>query len=280
MSESTESRNPKDTPLSELDCEIFIDFYSNFLAKTDQEKLTLLKSLTLMRQGRIRPYLHSIVSARKLAEAMLPTVAERELLLAFPSTLEALWSVVIDSRQGEYRNTSSIPIRSMVVNYLAQIGQARDELNRLLKQVRAIQPKDKFEIAITLANTGRLKKAAQLRYKYFLVILADHPFFCILPDNAPNSTMALGKLRSYLEQTLKEAISNLPLEFFVVGGGYLSKEQQVKLVGNNPIFDITFNNPVAPFSYRVLSQYFNAKFELAREILKEEFPSETIIWEY
>ena len=63
-----ESRSPYDTALSELDCEVFTEFYFDFLGKTANEKIEFLKGLTLMRQGQRRAFIHSVMAARNLAD--------------------------------------------------------------------------------------------------------------------------------------------------------------------------------------------------------------------
>lgn len=280
MSGVIESRNPQDTPLSELDCEVFTEFYYGFLGKSESDKIDFLKALTLMRQGKRRVFVHSIIAARKLAEYMLQYPAERALLLAFPSTLDYLWSQMLEYRRNYAGEGTAplAPIRTMAVEYLGQVEHYYSTLVGMLKQVRPIQPKEKFQLSIAFANTGHLKKQAQTEYNMLMVILADHPFLCVMPTDSP-STMALGKLRTYVTQILGASVDSLPIEFFTVGGGYLKKKSHIEFGGHSEIFDISFDNPTAPYSSRLQQQFLEAKFNLTYEILSDEFPTEAFAWE-
>lgn len=273
-----ENRNGLDTPVSERDCEVFAEFYNGFLGKTEEDKVSLLKALTLLRQGQRRPHIHSLISSRQLAEAIFPNLLERELLLTFPSTLESLWSV-IKEYIGQYGDGKEA-VESMgnwAVEQLAYIKNCREQLNSLTANLRPIPPKEKFELSITLAKTGRLKQRAIAFYKMLLVVLADHPFLCVMPEDAP-STMALGKFRSYVDRALTGAAEAIPVEFFTAGGGHMKKEEEVEIGGNNPIFDLLFEDLTKPASSKLNSQYKNAKFFLLCEVLSEEFTTEVFSW--
>jgi hypothetical protein len=274
-----EIRNTQDTPLSERDCEIFTDFYFGFLGKSEEEKVNLLKGLTLLRQGQRRQFIHSVINNRGLAENLFPTLEERELLLTFPSTLQMLWQVIIEYRQnfGELEEAVA-SMRNWTIERLGEIQKSRDELNRILEPLRPVPPKDKFELSMTFASTGSLKQRAQVNYKLLLVILSSRPFICIIPEKSP-STMALGKLRSYIDRTLGSAPQNVPIEFFTVGGGHLNKSDKILIGGKSEIFDPVFEDPTATSSSKVADQYRNTKFNLLREVLKEEFPTEVFDWE-
>jgi hypothetical protein len=274
-----ESRNVHDSPLSERDCEVFTEFYFGFLGKTEDEKVNLLKALTLLRQGQRRSFIHSVVTDRALAENIFPSLEERELLLTYPSTLESLWYLLMEYRQnyGEYDEVIA-SMRDWAVERLAEIKQTRDDLNKRLEPLRPIPPKDKFELSMSFANTGRLKPKAQTSYKLLLIILSSRPFLCILSEDSP-STRGLGKLRSYIDRTLGSALENMQIEFFTVGGGQLIKSDKVKIVGGDAIFDLVFEDPSLTLSSKIMSQYQNAKFNLMREVMREEFPAEVSDWE-
>jgi hypothetical protein len=142
MAGEVESRNSLDTPLSERDCEVFNEFYFDFLGKTEQEKVNLLKSLALLRQGQRRPFIHAIMKDRALAESLFQSPEERDLLLTFPSTLESIWNVILDYRQNYGDSQEAIDsMRNWVVERMAQIKQACDDLNRVLEPLRPIPPR-------------------------------------------------------------------------------------------------------------------------------------------
>ena len=269
-----ESRNTQDTPLTEFDCKIFTEFYYGFLSKTEEEKIDLLKALTLLRQGQRRPFVHRLMEERALAESLFPSRQERNLLLTFPSTIETVWSIVEDYRRQSGKEEVSNELRSMVMGQIAQVEIAGNELNHMLEQLRPIPPKEKFELSITFANTGRLKPRALSNYKMLLIVLVDRPFLCILPEDKP-STMALGKLRSYIDQAFGDELSNLQIEFFTVGGGHLKKEEKAEIGGSDIIFDVIFDDQAA--TTETFQQYNHAKFGLITDILGEEFPNETFV---
>ena len=116
-----ESRNTQDTPLTEFDCKIFTEFYYGFLSKTEEEKIDLLKTLTLLRQGQRRPFVHRLMEERALAESLFPSRQERNLLLTFPSTIETVWSIVEDYRRQSGKEEVSNELRSMVMGQIAQV---------------------------------------------------------------------------------------------------------------------------------------------------------------
>lgn len=278
-SANIEARSPHDTPLTEWDCQVFQQFYFEFLGKTEEDSICLLKALSLMRQRQKRQLIHSLIKERAMAERFFPTMAERLLLLTYPSTLQTIWHHIL-----EYRNTSLggeavlDSIRTSVVEYLTQIQGLSKELNDLLKKVQPLQPKEKFTLSIAFASTAELKNRPRSTYQWLGVVLVDKAFLCIMPDNSP-STNAIGKLRTYINQNLGAKADSLYIEFFIVGGGSLKKQSQIQMGGENPIFDIYFDNPNATASQQLLSHYHNAKFALAYEVLSSEFPTEGFAWE-
>src|SRR6185503_12644373 len=136
--------------------------YFGFLGKTEDEKVNLLKALTLLRQGQRRSFIHSVVTDRALADNIFPSLEERELLLTYPSTLESLWNLLMEYRQnyGEYDEVIA-SMRNWAVERLAEIKQTRDDLNKKLEPLRPVPPKDKFELSMSFANTGSLKQKAK-----------------------------------------------------------------------------------------------------------------------
>lgn len=277
---SRETSKIYDTPLSEHDCQVFSDFYYNFLGQSEDNSINLLKSLTLMRQNRRRLVIHNLIAARKLAEEIFLKPEEREKILIYPSILENIWQQVLEYKRNFTGNNLPIqPLQQMVVNYFSQIDIAAKQLKEALKQTPSIQPKDKFNLSIAFAGTEELKQQKRAEYQWLLIALNDHPFLCILPADATDSTMALGKLRNYLNQMFGAQASNLYVEFFVMAGGFLKKNFRLELSGRNPLFEVSFSSPKSPNSQQVILAHHNAKFNLAYEILSAEFPIETFFWE-
>lgn len=280
-----ENRSPYDTPLLELDCEVFYEFYFDFLGKTENDKLELLKAITLMRQGQRRAFVHSIMAARRLADTVFPTMEQRELLLTFPSTLPTVWSAMMDYKR-DYRGVGSAPlapIQDVVSQQLSQVEESREQLKVALKGARSIQPKEKLNLAIAFSGTGELKQQQRMNYKVLLVALASQPFLCVIPQDSAQSTQALGKLRTYINQMLTQLYGRIAesihVEFFTVGGAYLKRDGRIEIAGFNPIFDVLFDNPDGPYSSKIINFYRSAKFTKIYEILSEEFPAEGFAWE-
>ncbi|MBI4853311.1 MAG: hypothetical protein HY819_16080 [Acidobacteria bacterium] len=277
---SRETSKIYDTPLSEHDCQVFLDFYNNFLGQSEDDSLNVLKTLTLMRQNRRRLVIHNLVAARKLAEEIFPDPETRKKILTYPSILENIWQQVLEyKRNFSTTNFPIQPLQQMIANYLLQIDDLSNQLEEVLKKTPSIQPKDKFNLSIAFASTGELKQQKRAEYQWLLIALANHPFLCILPADATDSTMALGKLRNYLNQMFGDQASSMYIEFFVMAGGYLKRTLRVELSGRNPLFEISFSAPNLPSSHQVVLAHHNAKFNLAYEILNAEFPLETFFWE-
>ncbi|MFY9227161.1 MAG: hypothetical protein WAQ98_31110 [Blastocatellia bacterium] len=268
-----------DTPLSEHDCQVFLEFYQGFLGQSKDNSLNLLKALSLMRQSRRRLIIHNIMSSRRLAEQVFLKLQEQEKLLIFPSILENIWQQVLEYKSNYAGSFDIQPLQEMVVNYLGQIENNSNLLKVELKKVQSIQPKDKFSLSIAFAGTGELKQQQRPQYQWLLISLVDRSFLCVLPGDAKDSTMALGKLRTYVNQVLGANSNNFYLEFFTIGGGFLIKKNQVELFGRNPLFDISFASPNTTHSYKLMALHNNAKFNLAYEILSAEFPVEGFFWE-
>lgn len=277
---SKETSKIYDTPLSEHDCQVFLSFYNNFLGQSEDNNLNLLKALTLMRQNRRRLVIHNLMAARKLSEEIFLNPSEREKILVYPSILENIWQQVLEYKRNFAENSiPTEPLQQMVVNYFSQIEKAASFIKEILKKTPSIQPKDKFSLSIAFAGTEELKQQKRAEYQWLLISLAEYPFLCILPADAADSTMALGKLRAYINQMLGKDAPNAHIEFFVLAGGLLKKGFRVELSGRNPTFEVSFSTPNLPNSHQVIVAHHNAKFNLAYEILNADFPVETFFWE-
>ncbi len=269
----------KDTPLSEHDCQVFLNFYYSFLGQSEDNNLNLLKALSLMRQNRRRLVIHNLMAARGFAEQIFSNPAERVKILTYPSILENIWQQVIEYKRNYPTNPPVQPLQEMVTSYLTQVENSGIYLHNLLSKIQLIQPKDKFSLSIAFAGTEELKKQQRIQYQWLLIALIDRTFFCILPADATDSTMALGKLRNYVNQMLGADAANVYIEFFPLGGGILKKKSQVELFGRNQVFDVNYASTDTAYSRKVMVQHNNAKFNLAYEILSEEFPAEAFSWE-
>jgi hypothetical protein len=195
--------------------------------------------------------------------------------------LANFWHTIIAYRDKRVPATTLVveEIRELLAPYWFKMEHERDILNDFLKSLRCLQPKDKLEMAITFANTAPKKQGSELGYHLLIVILVNHPFICVLPNGLPNRTLQIGRLRSYIEPMIKSKGEEIALEFFTVGGAKINKADHIRIGGGDMVFDVTFNNPKAPFSTKVIENYRKAKFNLITEILTEEFPAETIEWD-
>lgn len=274
------SKELVNTPLSEHDCQVFLNFYYGFLGQSEDNSLNLLKALSLMRQNLRRLVIHNLMAGRAFAEQIFFNPIEREKILIYPSILENIWQHVMEyKRNYPGVNLPIEPIQEMVTNYLGQIENNSNYLSNALSKIQLIQPKDKFSLSIAFAGTEELKKRQRAQYQWLLIALVNRTFFCVLPADATDSTMALGKLRNYINQMLGAEASNIYMEFFPIGGGLLKKKSQVELSGRNQMFDVSFASTDTTYSHKVMAQHHNAKFNLAYEILSEEFPAEAFFWE-
>src|SRR5256885_16335259 len=88
-----EGRSPLDTPLSEVELESFDKFYRDFLCKKLEDKLSLLKGLSLMRRGDLRPYVQYAILFQRRFENLIP-LKQRDLLLSFPSVNKEIYNLI------------------------------------------------------------------------------------------------------------------------------------------------------------------------------------------
>lgn len=262
-----EVRCSVDTPLSESDLETFNSFYSNFLGKRIEDKLSLLKAMTLVRRGDLRTFVNFTVLFQMRYEALIPT-KQRDLLLSFPSVCKEIYNLVFTCTKnyGAKGETSVLLTREQVSEHLDRTEMFRLDLDTLLGQSPSIIPQHREVLDAYLTNP----RSEALRF--VLVIMADHTFLGILPGEAC-STAAVGQIRSFLEDRFGETLEENLVEFFIVGGGYMRYEQgRLLLGGRNAVFDPMFNDTAGALSALYAGKFLELKFKLVHLILSAELP--------
>lgn len=263
-----EVRCKADTPLSESDLETFNSFYSNFLGKRLEDKLSLLKAMTLVRRGDLRTFVNFTVLFQMRYEALIPT-KQRDLLLSFPSVCKEIYDLVFTCTKnyGAKGETSTFLTREQVSEHLDRTEMFRLDLDTLLGQSPSIIPAHRALL------DAYISKPRPEGLRFILVIMADHTFLGILPEDGSCSTAAAGQIRSFLEERFGETLEENLVEFFVIGGGYMRYEQGRLLVGGrNTVFDPVFSNTSEPFSGLYSGKFLELKFKLVHLILSAELP--------
>jgi hypothetical protein len=272
---AAEGRCPLDTPLSENELEVFDRFYREFLNKKMEDKLSLLKGLSIMRRGDLRSYVQYAIMFQKRYENLIP-LKQRDLLLSFPSVNKEVYNLIFSCLQnyGTAGETVIYLTRDQVSDHLDRTEMFRLDLDSLMSSAPAIIPENKE----ALEEYFQESSPSNQTYKFAIIILADSAFLSVLPGTERNSTIAIGQVRSYLEKTFKERFEENLIEFFVVGGGYIRCENGCILIGGRSLmFDPLFAEVAKPLSDRYCGQFIDLKFQLAQQILKAEFPKREVI---
>lgn len=267
----SEGRCALDTPISEQEVESFDKFYRGFLNKKLEDKLSLLKSMLLIRRGDLRRYVQYAVLFQKRYENLIPS-KQRDLLLSFPSVSKEIYNLIFSCIEsyGEVGKTVVDLTKEQVGDHLDRTEMFRIDLDTLLGSASAIVPESK-EMLAEYFTSGELKE--EKSFKFCLVILADHPMLSILPHTERNNTIAIAKVREYLERAFGERFEENLVEFFVVGGGYLRREEEkIVIGGRSNIFDPLFADITKPLSELYSGRFLTLKYQLVEQILKLEFP--------
>lgn len=262
-----EIRCSVDTPLSESDLETFNSFYSDFLGKRIEDKLSLLKAMTLVRRGDLRTFVNFTVLFQMRYEALIPT-KQRDLLLSFPSVCKEIYDLVFTCTKnyGAKGETSAFLTREQVSDHLDRTEMFRLDLDTLLGQSPSIIPAHRELLDAYIASDGTQP------LRFVLAIMADHTFLGILPDNSCSTAVA-GQIRSFLEDRFGETLEENLVEFFLVGGGYMRYEQgKLFIGGRNAVFDPAFSDPTGSLSVLYSGKFLELKFKLAHLILSAELP--------
>ncbi len=265
-----EGRCALDTPLAETEVESFDKFYRGFLNKKLEDKLSLLKSMLLMRRGDLRHYVQYATLFQKRYESLIP-LKQRDLLLSFPSVTKEIYNLIFSCVEtyGDAGRTVVDLTKEQVRDHLDRTEMFRIDIDSLLTSASAIVPENKEMLEEYFSN----KEATEKSFKFCVVIIADHPMISVLPHTENNNTLALAKVREYLEKSFGERFEENLVEFFVVGGGYIRLEgEKVMIGGRSNIFDPLFADITKPLSELYSGRFLTLKYQLAEQILRLEFP--------
>ena len=155
-------------------------------------------------------------------------------------------------------------------DYLDQTEMFRIDLDSMLGDCPSLLPDD----AAVLQQSITAGFGAHL---FLLIALADHVFLSLLPVDHPQPTEAILRTRTFLEQRFGEKLEDQIIEFFVIGGGYIRiAGGRVVLCGAHPIFDPIFADPGQPETDMLIEEYRRSKFHLALDMLRSEFPDQSL----
>lgn len=272
-----EGRCVADSPLTEQEMESFDKFYRGFLNKKLEDKLSLLKSMLLIRRGDLRKYIQYAVLFQKRYEGLI-SLKQRDLLLSFPFVCKEIYNLIFSCMEsyGDSGKTVVDLTREQVNDHLDRTEMFRIDLDTLLGSTNTIVPESKtmLEEYFALSN----QEAQEKSFKFCLVILADHPIISTLPHTERNNTLAIAKVREYLEENFGERFEENPVEFFVVGGGYIRREgEKIMIGGRSNIFDPLFADIKKPLSELYSGRFLTLKYQLVEQILRLEFPGNNFV---
>ncbi len=262
------TENLIDPPLTEQDADALYTFFEDFLRKDPHDKLSLLKSITLLRRIDLREYVHNFALMRKRLEAMLREMRQRDLLLSYPSTIQRVHQLLWEGQEAYGVDGSTIQaiLGGQATEYLDQTESFRVDLDSLLSDCPSILPDDAEALRNTIA-------AGSGAFLFALIALADHVFVSLLPYDHPDPTEALRRTRAFVQSAFGEKFEEQIIEFFVIGGGYLRVlGRRVILCGVHPLFDPMFADFGKPRSDRLLADFVQGKYHLTLEALRAEIP--------
>jgi hypothetical protein len=270
-----EQRLSRDIPLTEADIKSFERFYQDFLGKRPEDRMAFLKALSIYRRGDLREYVHDAVVFHNRFKQLMPSIKQRDLLLSFPTVTRNVHNLIFDfseSYGGITGQTNVSMAKTQVTEHLDATEMFRLDLDKALETMPSVLPDDQ---ALMAGFIGKLKQGlpATETFRFLIVILADHAFLGVIPGYERGSTLVVGKIREFLEQTFGARMEDHIVEFFVVGGGYLRGDgEAVVLGGHNSIFDPQFAEPTNPVVQEFHHRFLDMKFHLAQQILTTEFP--------
>jgi hypothetical protein len=268
----TENRCPADTPLCEAELENFDKFYRGFLNKKLEDKLSLLKGISLLRRGDLRQYVQYAVLFQSRYEKLIP-VKQRDLLLSFPSVNKEIYHLIFACSQsyGMAGETAVGVMKDQVGDHLDRTEMFRIDLDTLLCNADAIIPEHK-EMLTESFNAARAG-TGDCAFKFNIVMLADHAILSVVKSTDRNSTQMIGQVRDYLDKTFRDKLEDNLVEFFVAGGGFIRTEGERLIIGGrSQMFDPTFAEADKPLSELYAGKFLTLKYQLAQQILKTEFP--------
>ena len=116
------TENLIDPPLTEADAEALYVFYDEFLGKDGNDTMSFLKSVSLLRRGDLREYVHNFAMMRKRIAVMVKEPRHKDLLLSYPSTIKRVHQLLWEGQEayGDEGQTVMTIIGSQAPAYLDQ----------------------------------------------------------------------------------------------------------------------------------------------------------------
>ncbi|MCC6742764.1 MAG: hypothetical protein IT175_02790 [Acidobacteria bacterium] len=267
------TENLIDPPLVEADAEALYLFYEEFLRKDQGDTLSFLKSMSLLRRGDLREYVHNFAMMRRRIEVMVKEPRHKDLLLSYPSTIKRVHQLLWEGQEayGDDGQTVMSILGSQATDYLDQTEMFRVDLDSLLSDCPAIIPEDRTALEQAAAS-------GQGAFLYLLVALADHVFVSLLPFDAPHPSEAVMRTRTYVQQAFGAKFEDQIIEFFLIGGGYIrATDGNLVVCGVHPVFDPVLADFGQPHSDRLLSDFIRGKCRLITNAIREELPDAKVV---
>ena len=267
------TENLIDPPLLEADAEDLYIFYEEFLGKDSNDSLSFLKSVSLLRRGDLREYVHNFALMRRRIAVMVKDSRHKDLLLSYPSTIKRVHQLLWEGQEayGDEGQTVMTIIGSQAHDYLDQTEMFRVDLDSLLADCPSIIPEDRaaLEEALTTGHGTFL---------FLLVALADHVFVSLLPFDSPHPTEAVLRTRTFVQQLFGAKFEDQIIEFFLIGGGYMRvSDGKIVICGVHPVFDPVFEDFGKPHTDRLLSDFIRGKYRLTTSAIRTEMPDAHVV---
>ena len=267
------TENLIDPPVTEHDAAALYDFYEVLLKKDVADRLSFLKSVTLLRRTDLREYIHAFALMKKRIGVLIPEPRQRDLLLSYPSTIQRVHELLWEGQEayGAEGATVMTILSNQAVDYLDQTEMFRVDLDSLLGDCPSLLPDDAAALDdAILSGKGN--------FMYLLVALADHVFVSLLPHDSQEPTEAILKTRSFLHDQLGDKFDDQIIEFFVIGGGNLRVlGKRVAIAGVHPLFDPVFDETGKTATDRLFTDFVRAKHRLTLDTLSGEMPDVAFI---
>ncbi|MBL8152297.1 MAG: hypothetical protein JNN15_20420 [Blastocatellia bacterium] len=260
-------RNAAKAILTEEDMKAFDIFYREFLGKKPEESVSFLKVASVLTREDLREFVHQVVAKRSEFETMLEKIADRDLLLSFPSTTKNVYELIFDYSQIKTKkeDVANKWLTQQAKDFLDCTQMFRSELDSLLATLPSMLPRD-CDMLRAHIDSGLTMEGCD----FLLLILADKPFLILLDSQAPSEVLTL-KVELFLKENLAEKYEEQMIEFFVAGGGFLSvKEGRILIGGRSDYADPKIETLESPTLVGFLGLFYNHKFDLTKTILERE----------
>lgn len=267
------TENLIDPPLTEADAEALYVFYEEFLGKDGGDTLSLLKSMSLLRRGDLREYIHNFAMMRRRIAVMVKDSRHKDLLLSYPSTIKRVHQLLWEGQEayGDEGQTVMTILGSQAHDYLDQTEMFRVDLDSLLADCPSIIPEDRAALEQAIA-------AGHGAFLFLLVALADHVFVSLLPFDTPHPSEAVMRTRTFVQQAFGAKFEDQIIEFFLIGGGYMRvTDGKLVVCGVHPVFDPVLADFGQPHSDRLLFDFIRGKYRLTTNAIREELPEVHVV---